>query len=155
MMNGAITIGTLDGANIEILEEVGAENFFLFGLNAKEVEARRKDYNPRAIIEADTDIERTIRLLQSGHFNQFEPGIFDPIIESLLNPFDPWLVLADLRSYIDAQQRVAEAFQDLQRWIQMSILNTASSGRFSSDRTITDYNQDIWKLEKVAALPVN
>lgn len=155
MMNGAITIGTLDGANIEILEEVGSENFFLFGLNAREVEAKRKDYYPRAIIEADSDIERIMRLLQSGHFNQFEPGIFDPIIESLTNPFDPWLVLADLRSYIDAQQRVSEAFQDTQRWMQMSIFNTASSGRFSSDRTIADYNQDIWKLEKVAALPVN
>jgi starch phosphorylase len=155
MMNGAITIGTLDGANIEILEEVGDENFFLFGLNAKEVEAKRKDYYPRAIIESDADIERIIRLLQSGHFNQFEPGIFDSIIESLINPFDPWLVLADLRSYIDAQQRVSEAYQDTQRWTQMSILNTASSGRFSSDRTIADYNQEIWKLEHVAALPVN
>jgi starch phosphorylase len=155
MMNGAITIGTLDGANIEILEEVGAENFFLFGLNAKEVEAKRKDYYPRAIIEADADIERIIRLLQSGHFNQFEPGVFDAIIEALTNPFDPWLVLADLRSYIDAQQRVSEAYQDTQRWTQMSILNTASSGRFSSDRTINDYNQEIWKLERVPALPVN
>lgn len=155
MMNGAITIGTLDGANIEILEEVGSENFFLFGLNAKEVVAKRKDYYPRAIIEADADIERVLRLLQSGYFNQFEPGIFDSIIDSLTNPFDPWLVLADLRSYIDAQQRVSEAYQDIPRWTQMSILNTASSGRFSSDRTIADYNQEIWKLEHVAALPVN
>lgn len=155
MMNGAITMGTLDGANIEILEEVGAENFFLFGLNAKEVEARRKDYDPVAIIETDEEIKQVMTLLQSGHFNQFEPGIFDTILWSLTSPQDPWLVLADLRSYIDAQQRAAEAFQDQTRWTRMSILNTASSGRFSSDRTIAQYNEDIWKLETLAALPVN
>ena len=154
MMNGAVTIGTLDGANIEILEEVGEDNFFLFGLNAKEVEARHKEYYPASIIAADAEIGRVMWLLQSGHFNQFEPGIFDPVIHALTSPDDPWLTLADLRSYIDAQQRVAEAYQDRERWARMSIVNTAASGRFSSDRTIEAYNAEIWKLEKVPALPV-
>ncbi len=154
MMNGAVTIGTLDGANIEILEEVGAENFFLFGLDAKEVEARRKEYHPGGIIAADEEIRRVMWLLQSGHFNQFEPGIFDPIIESLISPHDPWLTLADLRSYIDTQGRAAEAYLDRERWTRMSIINTARSGRFSTDRTIEAYNAEIWKLEKVPALPV-
>ena len=154
MMNGAVTIGTLDGANIEILEAVGEENFFLFGLNAKEVEARRREYYPSGIIAADEEIGRLMWLLQSGHFNQFEPGIFDPIIESLTSPYDPWLTLADLRSYIDAQRRAAEAYQDRQRWTRMSIINTAFSGQFSTDRTIEAYNAEIWKLEKVPALPV-
>lgn len=154
MMNGAVTIGTLDGANIEILEEVGEDNFFLFGLNAKEVEARHKEYYPGGIIAADAEIGRVMWLLQSGHFNQFEPGIFDPVIHSLTSPDDPWLTLADLRSYIDAQQRVAEAYQDRERWTRMSIVNTAASGRFSTDRTIEAYNAEIWKLEKVPALPV-
>lgn len=154
MMNGAVTIGTLDGANIEILEEVGDNNFFLFGLNAKEVEVIRKDYCPNAIIAGDEDIARVMWLLQSSHFNQFEPGIFDPIVRALTSPQDPWLVLADLRSYIEAHKRVAAAYQDVERWTRMSILNTAASGRFSTDRTIREYNADIWKLETVPALPV-
>jgi starch phosphorylase len=154
MMNGAVTIGTLDGANIEILEEVGEENFFLFGLNSREVEAHRKKYYPGGIVAADEEIRRVMWLLQSGHFNQFEPGIFDPIIESLTSPHDPWLTLADLRSYIDAQRRAAEAYQDRERWTRMSIINTARSGRFSTDRTIEAYNAEIWKLGKVPALPV-
>jgi starch phosphorylase len=154
MMNGAITIGTMDGANIEILEEVGDSNFFLFGLNAKEVEVIRKDYCPNAVIAGDEDIARVMWLLQSGHFNQFEPGIFDPIVRALTSPQDPWLVLADLRSYIEAQKRAAAAYQDVDRWTRMSILNTAASGRFSTDRTIREYNTDIWKLEMVPALPV-
>ena len=154
MMNGAVTIGTLDGANIEILEAVGAQNFFLFGLDAREVEARRREYYPGGIIAADEEIGRVMWLLQSGHFNQFEPGIFDPLIQALTNPEDPWLTLADLRSYIDAQRRVAAAYQDEQGWTRMSIMNTACSGRFSTDCTIAAYNADIWKLQKAPALPV-
>ena len=151
MMNGAMTIGTLDGANIEIREEVGAENFFLFGLNAAEVEATRGNYDPAAIIQADEDLTRVMHLLQCKHFNLFEPGIFDPIIDAIYNPHDPWLTAADFRSYIDAQQRVAEVYRDQDQWVRMSILNTAASGKFSSDRTILDYNRDIWKLPRISA----
>lgn len=154
MMNGAVTIGTLDGANIEILEEVGKENFFLFGLTAEEVEATHHHYDPNAIIAGDEDLQRVMHLLECGHFNQFEPGVFAPILHSLCSPRDPWLTIADLRSYIDTQCRVAEAYRDQDRWIRMSILNTAASGRFSTDRTIREYNADIWRLEQVPAYPV-
>jgi starch phosphorylase len=151
MMNGALTIGTLDGANIEIREEAGEENFFLFGLTAEEVEAVRGNYNPSAIIAADDDLHQVMQLLESGHFNLFEPNIFDSIIQSIYSPSDPWLTAADFRSYIDAQQDVAKTYRDMERWTRMSIINTASSGKFSSDRTILDYNHDIWHLTQVAA----
>jgi starch phosphorylase len=151
MMNGAITIGTLDGANIEIREEVGEENFFLFGLTAEQVDAKRGHYDPAAIVAADKDLARVIHLLESGHFNLFEPGLFDPIVQSILNPHDPWLTAADFRSFVDAQQQVAIAYRDPERWLRMSILNTAQSGKFSSDRTIQDYNRDIWHLRQVPA----
>lgn len=150
MMNGAVTIGTLDGANVEILEEVGEENFFLFGLTDSEVEARKRDYDPERIIREDDDLSRVMHLLDSAHFNQFEPGYFDAITGSLRSPSDPWLTLADFRSFIDAQNLAAEAFQDQDRWTRMSIINTAKCARFSSDRTINDYNEDIWKLKPVA-----
>lgn len=146
MMNGAVTIGTYDGANIEILNAVGEENFFLFGLNADEVEARCQHYHPATLVEEDEDLKRVMHLLRCGHFNCVEPGIFDEIIQSLLNPYDPWLTLADFRSYIDAQSRVSMAYRDRAAWLAMSIHNTASSGYFSTDRTIGEYNQDIWKL---------
>jgi starch phosphorylase len=151
MMNGALTIGTLDGANIEIREEAGEENFFLFGLTVEEVEAVRGNYNPSAIIAADDDLHQVMQLLESGHFNLFEPNIFDSIIQSIYSPSDPWLTAADFRSYIDAQQDVAKTYRDVERWTHMSIINTASSGKFSSDRTILDYNHDIWHLTQVAA----
>ncbi|MDO8812341.1 MAG: glycogen/starch/alpha-glucan phosphorylase [Gallionella sp.] len=154
MMNGALTIGTLDGANIEIREEAGDENFFLFGLTAEEVEATRGHYDPRAIIAADDDLRRAMSLLESGHFNLFEPDIFDPIIQSIYSPGDPWLTAADFRSYVNAQQEAAMAHRDTERWTRMSILNTATSGKFSSDRTILDYNHDIWHLTQIAAQPV-
>lgn len=150
MMNGAVTIGTLDGANIEILEEVGEANFFLFGLTTEEVEAMRSHYTPNAMIEQDNDLKQVMQLLESGHFNQFEPGIFDPIIESVRSPYDPWLTAADFRNYVDAQEQAAEAFQDKKRWTRMSIINSAKSGRFSTDRTMEEYNRDIWRLEKMA-----
>ncbi len=147
MMNGAITIGTLDGANIEIREEVGDTNFFLFGLTEQEVEARRDHYDPCAIIDQDEDLQQVMHLLESGHFNQFEPGIFDELISSLKSPNDPWMTIADFRSFTDAQKRVEDAFKDKDHWTKMSILNCANSGKFSTDRTITEYNQDIWKLQ--------
>ncbi len=147
MMNGAITIGTLDGANIEIREEVGEDNFFMFGLTSEEVDALRGNYDPNAVIACDTDLQGVMNLLRCGHFNLFEPGLFDPIINAICSPHDPWMVAADFRSFVDAQQRVAVAYQDRERWIRMSILNTACSGKFSTDRTITDYNNDIWHLK--------
>jgi starch phosphorylase len=146
MMNGAITIGTLDGANIEIREEAGEDNFFLFGLAAHEVSEMKKDYRPRDIIAADDDLRAVMRLLESGFFNQFEKGLFDPIINSITSQFDPWLTAADFRSFVDAQQRVDEAYRDAERWTRMSISNVANSGKFSTDRTMQNYNQEIWKL---------
>ncbi len=152
MMNGAITIGTLDGANVEIREEVGEENFFLFGLTEAEVEALKSHYNPCAIIEGDEEIKAVINLLESGHFNQFEQGIFDDIIGSIKSSNDPWMTIADFRSFIDAQERVSEAYSDKEKWTKMSILNTANSGKFSTDRTITQYADDIWALQAVNPL---
>ena len=153
MMNGAITIGTLDGANIEIREQVGDDNFFLFGLTSAEVEQRRGHYDPNGIIASDPALLEVMSLLESGHFNQFEGGIFDSVIASIRNAHDPWMTAADFRSYIDAQERTATAYQDRDRWLRMSILNTAYSGRFSSDRTIAQYNDEIWHLEPVAPQP--
>ncbi len=147
MMNGAMTIGTLDGANIEIREEVGDENFFLFGLTADEVEAVRPSYEPNNIIAADEDFQRVMNLIESGHFNQFEPGLFAPITGAIRSHDDPWLTAADFRSYLDAQEQAAQAYQDKPRWQRMSILNTAYSGKFSTDRTMEDYNRDIWHLK--------
>lgn len=146
MMNGAITIGTLDGANIEIREEVGDENFFLFGLTEEQIEAKRGNYDPLAIIEQDEDLRQVMQLLESGYFNQFEPGLFDDLINSIKSEHDPWMTIADFRSYIDAQKCVEEAYRDKDRWTKMSILNCANSGKFSTDRTIGEYNDDIWKL---------
>ncbi len=149
MMNGALTIGTLDGANIEIREEVGDDNFFLFGLTEEQVEELRHHYDPVSIIQQDEDLQRVMMLLECGHFNQFEPGMFDAVIASLKSPQDPWMTIADFRSFIDAQKRVERAYKDQDRWTKMSILNCAGSGKFSTDRTINEYNQDIWKLTPV------
>ena len=146
MMNGAVTIGTYDGANIEILDAVGEENFFLFGLKADEVEVQKQHYQPEKIIENDEGLKEVMHLLKCGHFNSFEYGIFDEIIESLINPYDPWLTLADFRSYVDAQEKVSQTYQDKDAWVKMSIMNTACSGFFSTDRTMQEYNNDIWKL---------
>jgi starch phosphorylase len=150
MMNGALTIGTLDGANIEIREEVGDDNFFLFGLTEPEVVEMRGRYNPEAIVQNDANLSRVIDLLEKGHFSQFEPGIFQPIIDSIRNPSDPWMVAADFGSYVEAQEQVAAAYRDRERWVRSSILNTACSGKFSTDRTMIEYSREIWNLEKVA-----
>ncbi|MDD2582013.1 MAG: glycogen/starch/alpha-glucan phosphorylase, partial [Desulfuromonadaceae bacterium] len=150
MMNGAITIGTLDGANIEIREEVGEDNFFMFGLTSKEVEELCLQYDPHAVISGDDDLQRVMDLLRSGHFNLFEGELFDPIINAICSPRDPWMVAADFRSFVDAQRCVAAAYQDRERWVRMSIMNTACSGKFSTDRTISDYNRDIWQLKAMS-----
>ncbi len=148
MMNGAVTIGTYDGANIEILDAVGADNFFLFGLKAHEVDERKRDYRPQHLVDEDEDLARVIYLLKCGHFNSFEEGVLDELIDSLLNPLDPWLTLADFRSYIDTQEHVSRAYHNRNAWLKMSLMNSACSGFFSTDRTMREYNNDIWKLEQ-------
>ena len=146
MMNGALTIGTLDGANIEMLEEVGEDNFFLFGLNAEQVVQMRSHYQPKQIIANSPALSDVMALLKSGHFNLLEPGIFDPIIASIESEDDPWMTAADFDSYRTAQEAVARVYKDPKLWTQMSIRNSAASGRFSSDVTIAGYRDEIWKL---------
>ena len=146
MMNGAVTIGTYDGANIEIMDAVGVENFFLFGLKADEVDVLGHNYHPWRYVDEDNDLHEVLKLLRSGHFNPNEPYIFDMILDAVQSPHDPWKTLADFRSYVDAQEQVSLAWQDHARWTRMSILNTASSGFFSTDRTMLEYNREIWKL---------
>jgi starch phosphorylase len=149
MMNGAVTVGTLDGANVEIRDAVGAENFFLFGLTVDEIAAARGQYDPAQIIEDDVDFKRVMHLIESGHFNRFEQGIFDPIVQSIREPSDAWMTAADFRSFVDAQDRANDVYKDVKAWTRMSILNTAASGQFSTDRTMRDYNDDIWHLEPI------
>jgi starch phosphorylase len=144
-MNGALTIGTLDGANMEIREEVGAENFFLFGLTSSEVEQRRRDgYDPRAIYEANADLREVLDALNRGDFSHGDKKLFEPLVNSLLTG-DEYMLLADYQSYIDMQELVSQAYIDPERWTRMSILNVARIGKFSSDRAIRDYCADIWK----------
>jgi starch phosphorylase len=144
-MNGALTIGTLDGANIEIREEVGEENFFLFGLTTREVEQRkRQGYNPRAIYDANPELREVLDSLLSGEFSRGDRSLFEPLVNSLLNG-DEYMLLADYQSYIDCQDRVSEAYKNQEEWTRMSILNVARIGKFSSDRSIRDYCADIWK----------
>lgn len=147
MMNGALTIGTYDGANIEIMDAVGPEHFFLFGLRVEDIPQYRLHHSPCSIMEQDEDLARVIKLIECGHFSMFEPNIFDPILHSIRNANDPWMVAADFRSYIDAQAAAARAYQDRDSWVTSSIMNTARSGRFSSDRTISEYAKDIWKVK--------
>ncbi len=147
MMNGSLTIGTLDGANIEIREQAGEENFFLFGLDADGVVETKKNYDPNAIISGDEDIRRVMELIEGGHFSANEPGIFELLTQGLRSPYDQWLTIADLRSYIDAQAEASAAYADQSKWNRMSIINTASSGWFSSDRTINQYAEEIWNAK--------
>ncbi|WP_298768195.1 glycogen/starch/alpha-glucan phosphorylase [uncultured Shewanella sp.] len=146
MMNGALTIGTLDGANIEILEAVGDDAFFLFGMNAEEVDHLRPHYQPQQFIESSSELFDVLTLLKSGHFNLLEPGIFDPIIYAIESSDEPWMTAADFESFRCAQQAVAQTYLDKKRWAQLSIRNTASSGGFSSDATIAAYRDDIWHV---------
>jgi starch phosphorylase len=148
-MNGALTIGTLDGANIEIREEVGAENFFLFGLSAPEVYAlKAQGYRPMDYYNANQGLRDVIDLIRSGFFSRGDTELFRPLMDGLLYQ-DPYLLLADFQSYIDCQNKVSDAYGDSDRWTRMSILNTARSGKFSSDRTIREYCADIWRAKSV------
>ncbi len=147
-LNGALTIGTLDGANVEIREEVGPENFFLFGLRADEVDnLRRTGHDPYRIYEGDPELKRTIDQIASGLFSPGEPHLFAPIVDSLLHHGDHYLLLADYRSYIEAQEKVDELFEDKDEWTRKTILNTANMGKFSSDRAVMEYARDIWGVQ--------
>jgi starch phosphorylase len=149
-MNGAITIGTLDGANIEIREEVGAENFFLFGLTAAEVENKKREgYNPRHAYESNANLREVIDSLTSGEFSHGDRTLFEPIVNSLLTR-DEYMLLADYQAYIDCQDAVSLAYKNQEQWTRMSILNVARVGKFSSDRAIRDYCADIWKTWPVS-----
>lgn len=147
-LNGALTIGTLDGANIEIKDEVGGENVFIFGLTASEITSLRPMYNPRAIYSESDLIRRTLDLVKSDFFNPDEPGIFGPIFDSLLSG-DHFMVLADFAAYHDAQLKVEATYEDRDVWVRKAILNVARAGHFSSDRTIREYNRDIWHATPV------
>ncbi len=144
-MNGALTIGTLDGANIEIREEVGADNFFLFGLTAQEVEQKKAEgYDPQAFYESNANLREILDALAGGEFSHGDRRLFEPLVQSLLT-HDDYMLLADYESYIECQDRVGAAYRDHDHWNRMSILNVARIGKFSSDRSIRDYCSDIWK----------
>ena len=145
-LNGALTIGTLDGANVEIMEEVGKDNIFIFGLTAEDVERRRPTYNPWDIYNSDQEIRNAIDLIDRNFFNMLEPGIFKPLTESLLAGGDRYMLLADLRDYIQTQERVDAAYKDREGWVRKAILNVARAGKFSSDRTIREYASEIWHV---------
>ncbi len=148
-MNGALTIGTLDGANVEIREEVGAENFFLFGLTADEVQATWKNgYDPHKIYQGNEELRAVIDLIRNGHFSRGDRELFRPLVDSLLKG-DSYRLLADYQSYVECQAMVSEAYRDETNWTRMAILNVARMGKFSSDRSIKDYCDHIWKVEPV------
>ena len=151
-LNGALTIGTYDGANIEIREEVGEENFFLFGHKAEEIFELRKNYNPRQFTESNTELAQVMNQLQSGFFSPEDPGLFQPIVQSLMDS-DPYCVLADYALYIECQEKVRAAYNDRDEWTRMAIRNTARSGKFSSDRAIQEYARNIWNISPVDREP--
>jgi starch phosphorylase len=144
MMNGALTIGTRDGATIEMAEEAGEENFFLFGLTAEQVQNSRNWYNPRWHYENEPETREALDLIFQDHFSRDEPGIFAPIRETLLERGDYYMHLADLTSYAQAQERLGELYADPDAWARKAIINIACSGKFSSDRTIAEYAAGIW-----------
>jgi starch phosphorylase len=148
-MNGALTIGTPDGANIEICNEVGAENFFMFGLSAPEVYAlRAQGYRPASYYESNPELAAAVDLIREGFFSRGDTTLFRPLLDGLMQ-WDPFLVFADFQAYMDCQARVGRAFADADHWSRMSILNVARSGKFSSDRTIAEYARDIWRVPRV------
>jgi glycogen phosphorylase len=150
-LNGALTIGTLDGANVEIREAVGPENFFLFGLTADEVgKLKAGGYRPRSVYEADPELRDALDMISDGHFSGGDRDLFRPLVESLLVR-DDYMLLADYESYVECQDRVGEAYRDRTSWARMSIVNGASAGRFSSDRSVREYCRDIWNVTPLAS----
>ena len=155
MLNGAVTMGTLDGANVEILEEVGEDNIFIFGMKADEViaEYSNNNYNPWDIYNMNSDVRAVLNMLINGTLDE-DTELFREIYDSLLNGYngsraDEYFVLKDFESYAEAQKKADEAYRDKEKWAKMAILNTAHSGKFSSDRTIKEYADEIWELKPV------
>jgi len=148
-LNGALTVGTLDGANIEIREAVGPENFFLFGLTTEQVYAlRAQGYNPADYYNSNAELRDVLDAIDSGRFSNGDRGLFRPLLDSLLHQ-DPYMLCADYQSYIECQDHISNAYQDQDRWTRMSILNTARMGHFSSDRAIREYSRDVWNARPV------
>jgi starch phosphorylase len=152
MMNGALTLGTRDGATIEMAEEAGEENFFLFGLTADQVAGSRGWYNPRWHYENEPETRAALDLISSDYFSRNEPGVFGPIMQAVLHGGDHYMHLADLTSYLEAERRLCDLYADQDGWTRRAILNVAGSGKFSSDRTIAEYASDIWNVK---ACPVD
>jgi starch phosphorylase len=149
MMNGALTLGTYDGANVEINQEVGDDNMFLFGMRTEDVAKRRPGYSSRDIYKNDPEIKEALDMVKANVFSLLEPGLFDPIIRSLIDYNDYYMLLADLKSYSEAQDRVDATYRDAKKWNAMSLVNIARSGRFSSDRAVLEYAKDIWGVSPV------
>ena len=156
MLNGAVTLGTMDGANVEIVEEVGEENAFIFGMSSQEVidHEQKRDYDPMQIFNNDQDIRQVLMQLINGMYSRNDSELFRPLYNSLLNTqdtqyADTYFILKDFRSYAEAQQRVEKAYRDEKGWAKMAMLNTVHAGKFTSDRTIQQYVDDIWHLDKI------
>ncbi len=148
-MNGAVTIGTLDGANVEIMEEVGADNIYIFGLKTEEIEVRREGYHPWDRYQSSPDVRRVLDALRDNRFCPNEPGLFQPIVDALLDGGDYYFHLADFDGYLAAQHRVSADFQDAPAWALKAILNVARSGKFTSDRAVAEYAKDIWAIKSI------
>jgi glycogen phosphorylase len=147
MMNGALTLGTRDGATIEMAEEAGEENFFLFGLTADQVAGSRNWYSPRWHYENEAETRAALDLISSDYFSRNEPGVFAPLLGVLLTGGDHYMHLADLTSYLEADSRLGKLYDDPDGWTRKAILNVAGSGKFSSDRTIAEYASNIWNVK--------
>ncbi len=146
-LNGALTVGTLDGANIEIMEEVGNENIFIFGLNADEVmEKKQSGYNPREVYMQNAELKAVLDMVQQGFFSGPQGNLFQPILENLLDHGDPYMILADFQSFCDIQEKIGNAYLDIDTWTRKSIINVSRMGKFSSDRSIKEYAKDIWNV---------
>jgi starch phosphorylase len=147
-LNGALTIGTLDGANIEMMEEVGRDNIFIFGLNAEEVAALMKSgYNPREYYFRQPELKQVLDMIAGGAFSPTQPDLFRPIVDALLDRGDRYMLLADYAAYVACQEKAGRLYRDRDEWARRSILNAAGMGRFSSDRTIAEYAEDIWGVQ--------
>jgi starch phosphorylase len=148
-LNGAVTIGTLDGANVEILEEVGPENIFIFGLNADQVvQLKRNGYSPAQYVAQSAMLQQVMRLIGNDFFSPTESGLFRPIYDELMY-HDDFCLMADFDSYVAAQEQAEKAYHEKRRWTRMAILNVARCGKFSSDRTIAQYARDIWDVDRL------
>ena len=148
-INGALTLGTMDGANIEIVEKAGIENNFIFGLSVEEVQALKPHYNPWDYYNANHELKSILDWLDTDYFTPGQPGALSSIKRSLLDGGDPFLVLADFESYKDAHHRAQQMFKDKARWAEAAMINSATMGMFSSDRSMNDYSRDIWNLKSM------